>query len=134
MSATEGQAIQGISASPTGRECLTAADEQRETASSLVPHSPLATRCRSHDVVQHPSFFDAGEPHIQAQVLDGELLVANPQQAKQGRVQITHMDDAFDGAMPKFVGRPRHLAAADSPAAHLSQHGTARWRPTLPDS
>ena len=60
---------------------------------------------------------DAGEPGVQALVLEGQLLVVDAQLVEHGGVQVADVDDVVDGVVAEVVGRAVGHAALDAPPA-----------------
>ncbi|MFM1944913.1 MAG: hypothetical protein RI897_3895 [Verrucomicrobiota bacterium] len=75
------------------------------------------------DIVDDAGGFDAGEFHIEALVSVGEALVIDTEEVEHGGVEVTDVDDIFDGVIAEFIGSAVGGAGLDTAAGE--PHGEA---------
>src|SRR5262245_49632298 len=73
----------------------------------------------------HDLAVDVGEPLVLSVVLVSQLLVIEPHDVEDGRVQVVDVDLAFDRLEAELVGRAVDEAALD--AAACKHGGEAVW-------
>ena len=82
----------------------------RDAAAGQVPkdHPGLATavgRGSGENLLHHPGRLDAGQPHVEALVLDREPVVVDAEQVQHRGVQVVDVDDVLDRVVAELVGR-----------------------------
>ena len=70
---------------------------------------------------------DVGEAEVPARMAEGELLVVEAQQGKQGGVEVVDVDVMLDGAVSQFVG-PAVFETGARPSAASRRVSASRSR------
>ena len=86
------------------------------------PHSEAQpSSCASHSAnncLHRTGLLDAREALIEALILVGKFLMIDPEQVKQGGLEVADMDGIFDDVVGELVGLSMDDPSFDSAAGH----------------